>query len=133
MNLLDLLKKKPFIPVIFPDPAPSQSHSETSMAAAEAIEGAMPALRARVWTFFLSRPEGATDEQAQVCLAMNPSTERPRRVELCDRGMLEDSGRTAETHSGRLAVLWVPVAPERWREVCRDTPTHGKRKRRKAI
>lgn len=57
----------------------------------------------------IQRLGGATDEEIQRTLDMNPSTQRPRRVELVDAGLIEDSGRTAPTRSGRPAVVWVAV------------------------
>lgn len=50
--------------------------------------------------------DGLTDEQIQDLLALNPSTERPRRVELVERGVVEDSERRRPTRSGRSAVVW---------------------------
>lgn len=50
---------------------------------------------------------GATDEELQDQLELNPSTQRPRRVELVERGFVTDSGRRRLTRSGRLAVVWV--------------------------
>jgi hypothetical protein len=50
---------------------------------------------------------GATDEEIQDILGMNPSTQRPRRVELVDAGLIRDSGATRKTRSGRPAVVWV--------------------------
>jgi hypothetical protein len=50
---------------------------------------------------------GATDEEIQTALNMNPSTQRPRRVELCDQWRIVESGRTRRTRSGRQAVVWV--------------------------
>lgn len=47
----------------------------------------------------------ATDEQLQDALGMEGSTERPRRVELVDAGLVERVG-TARTKSGRAAALW---------------------------
>lgn len=47
-----------------------------------------------------------TDEAIQVTLDMNPSTERPRRGELVDDGLVRDSGTMGRTHSGARAVLW---------------------------
>jgi hypothetical protein len=39
-------------------------------------------------------------------LGMNPSTQRPRRIELCQRNLIVDSGTTRLTTSGRKAVVW---------------------------
>lgn len=50
---------------------------------------------------------GATDEELQNILLMNPSTQRPRRVELVEGGWIEDSGRRRKTRSRREAVVWV--------------------------
>jgi hypothetical protein len=50
--------------------------------------------------------EGATDEQLQRWLDLNPSTERPRRVELVEGGWIEDSSIRRATLSGRSAVVW---------------------------
>ena len=47
-----------------------------------------------------------TDESLQTLLRMNPSTERPRRGELVDDGLVRDSGRMERTRSGCRAVLW---------------------------
>lgn len=49
---------------------------------------------------------GATDEEIQTALDMNPSTQRPRRVELVDQGLIQDSGRTRLTRSRRAAAVW---------------------------
>lgn len=38
---------------------------------------------------------------------MNPSTERPRRVELVKGGWIRDSGKTRKTHSGSEATVWI--------------------------
>jgi hypothetical protein len=86
--------------------APYQSHSETSREAAEQIGYDLNKLQARVLAYLRSCPLGATDEEMQVGLAMNPSTQRPRRIELMDRRLIVDSGRKRKTRSGRWAVVW---------------------------
>jgi len=87
---------------------PYQAHSETSQAAAEAIEPDVATLRGQVLAHLRScGVKGATDDEMQVALDMNPSTERPRRIELWRAGLVERSGRTRPTRSGRLAVVWV--------------------------
>lgn len=57
-----------------------------------------------------------TDEGLQTLLQMNPSTERPRRGELVDAGLVRDSGTMGRTHSGARAVLW-EITPEGRKEV----------------
>lgn len=88
--------------------APYQPHSDTSREAAERIEPRTGTLRASVLRFL--RAYGpATDEQVQRALAMGPSTQRPRRVELVRAGLVRDSGQRGETDSGRRAVRWEAV------------------------
>lgn len=52
-------------------------------------------------------PDGATDEEIQKRLKLNPSTERPRRVELVDALRVFESGYERQTCSGRWAGVWV--------------------------
>lgn len=91
--------------------APFQSHSDTSREAAERIEPKKLSLKRKVLEHFKLVGE-CTDEQGMEALEMNPSTYRPRRIELVDSGHLRDSGRTALTKSGRGAVLWEINEPE---------------------
>lgn len=87
---------------------PHVRHSTTSRAAAEKAEPKTKTQRQRVYGFLQScLSAGATDEQIQDALALNPSTQRPRRVELVQAGKVKDSGRRAKTRSGRAAVLWI--------------------------
>lgn len=86
---------------------PAQRHSPTSVAAAEQIKPTAGTLRERVYKHLLEYE--ATDEQIQDALAMDPSTERPRRVELCKAGLVEQVGE-ARTRSGRKAAVWKAVA-----------------------
>lgn len=87
--------------------APYVKHSETSKAAAREIEPTLNELQRKVRDFFIFRGDhGATDEEIQLTLEMNPSTERPRRRELQVRGIVFDSGIKRKTKSGRAAVVW---------------------------
>jgi hypothetical protein len=91
-----------------PRPIPAQRHSATSVEAAEAIEPKVGTLRRAVLQFIRQRgSDGATDEEIQLALNWNPSTQRPRRVELCNLGLVRDSGRTRLTKAGRKAVVWI--------------------------
>lgn len=88
--------------------APFQAHSPTSADAATEIQPRTETLRRAVLAFLQQRgDEGASDEEIQEALAMNPSTQRPRRIELVTMGLVRDSGRTRPTRSGRAAVVWV--------------------------
>lgn len=85
---------------------PYIADSLTSEAAAKAIKPSTATLRYEVLEAirFLN---GATDEQIQEFTGMNPSTARPRRVELVRMGLVRDSGETRKTVSGRAATFWV--------------------------
>jgi hypothetical protein len=83
---------------------PSVHHSQTSMDAAFSIKPGSG--RARILDFLRRYPTKSwTDEGLADMLHMNPSTERPRRIELLEAGLIESCG-TAKTSSGRSAVLW---------------------------
>jgi hypothetical protein len=87
--------------------APSVAGSPTSAAAADAMEpDTLNALQRRVYEFVSSRP--STDEEIADRLEMNPSTVRPRRVELVRRGLIAADG-TRATRSGRQAAVWRKV------------------------
>lgn len=91
--------------------------SATSAEAAERAEpraGTDRALVLRAIRVGLMTAEGMTDDEIQSCLDMNPSTVRPRRVELVRDGLVEDSGKRRKTRSGRLATVWraVPAKEE---------------------
>lgn len=87
---------------------PYQRHSETSRAAAEAIEPDISTLRGQVLAFIRAcGAEGATDDEVQVALNMNPSTQRPRRIELWGMGLVSRTDRTRPTRSRREAHVWI--------------------------
>lgn len=90
--------------------APFQSTSMTSFDAAKAIEPKAGTLRKKLLDelrFF--RVSGLTDQEMQSMTDMDPSTQRPRRIELHKAGLIEDSGTTRATVSGRQAVVWRAV------------------------
>lgn len=86
--------------------------SRTSHWAAEGIEPGAGTLRATVYAKLREFSGGLTDHQMQQMLGMNPSTQRPRRIELCESGLVMDSGRTRPTPSGRKAVVWIALRPK---------------------
>lgn len=80
---------------------------ETSLAAAESIKPRCGTDRARVLDCIRAAGElGVTDEEIQTLLSMNPSTQRPRRIELLNARLIQPSGRR-KTRSGREAVTWI--------------------------
>lgn len=86
--------------------APSVSGSATSRAAADEITPHLGRLQKLVLNVLAQAVEGLTDEEIQLALGMDGSTERPRRVWLTQKGFVEDSGNKKRTRSGRLAVVW---------------------------
>lgn len=83
---------------------PRQSHSETSGEAATVAQKRAPRLRRAVLDYL--REHGPrTDEQIAHELQINPSSARPRRVELVDLGLVEQAG-YGTTSAGRRASLW---------------------------
>jgi len=82
---------------------PYQAHSETSISAAQSLAGRTKSLRELVYEALQVRP--MTDEQIATHLNLNPSTARPRRVELQRAGRIREHSR-ALTSSGRSAVVW---------------------------
>lgn len=89
---------------------PPSVPGETSEEAAERIEPSVETLRGKVLRFVRSCGDnGATDEEVQDALSMNPSTERPRRIELERLGFVQDSGKIRLTRSNRKAVVWKSI------------------------
>lgn len=84
---------------------PYQKHSPTSRAAAEAIKPKIGPLHRAIMEH-LRAFGGSTDEELQENLIIAQNTQRPRRRELQQAGLVIDSGRTRATRSGRQAVVW---------------------------
>jgi len=86
--------------------APSVNGSATSAQAADSLGPAtLNAMQRRVLALLETTPDGLTDEEMQTRLGMNPSTQRPRRIELVRRGLVVECG-TRRTASGRNASVW---------------------------
>lgn len=88
-----------------------RDHGRTAHAAAKDIESVSGAQRRAVYQALLVS-DGLTDGEIQIRLDLDPSSERPRRVELVRDGLVVDSGRTRLTQSGRRATVWVAVKRE---------------------
>lgn len=87
---------------------PYQRHSVTSRAAAASVEPNAAAWLGRVLKCIRNAgSRGLTDEEQQHILDLNPSTQRPRRVDLVSRRLVVDSGVKRPTVSGRQAVVWI--------------------------
>lgn len=101
--VIDVARRMADLP-LFAARAPSVNGSITSAAAADSLSGkTLNALQRKVLEFIACRP--STDEEIATELEMNPSTVRPRRIELARRGLIVDDG-TRKTASGRMATVW---------------------------
>ena len=93
--------------------APAVRVSRTSREAADSLRPAvLNAMQRRVLALLATTPEGLTDEEMQRRLGMNPSTQRPRRIELMRMGLVQRAG-TRRTSSGRSADVWQATAASR--------------------
>jgi hypothetical protein len=85
---------------------PHQRHSKTS-----SLSAIQTAPRFNERSLFLLKHlalyGGFTDQQGQEILGISGDSYRPMRVRLTQMGMVEDSGETDTTPSGRKAVVWV--------------------------
>jgi hypothetical protein len=98
---------------LFTQRAPSVNGSITSAQAADSLgPQTLNAMQRRVLELLQATPEGLTDEEMQRRLGMNPSTQRPRRIELARRGLIVTGG-TRKTASGRNADVWKATAASR--------------------
>jgi transcription initiation factor IIE alpha subunit len=98
---------------LFVQRAPSVNGSVTSAQAADSLgPTTLNAMQRRVLELLAVWPQGLTDEEMQHKLGMNPSTQRPRRIELARRGLVVEAG-TRKTASGRMAVVWQAAAASR--------------------
>lgn len=78
--------------------------SDTSLSAREAIRSRAQNLRERVLEMLRARP--MTDNEMQLEGNILAATQCPRRVELCEVGLVCDSGQRRRTLRNRLAVVW---------------------------
>lgn len=92
--------------------APAQRHSLTSVAAAEALTPEVLNAAQRRVLAYLEEHGPATDEEIIAGTGMNPSTARPRRIELVRHGLVVEDGER-RTASGRRATVWKATAASR--------------------
>lgn len=83
---------------------------DTSIAAAKKVLGRTGSQRRRVYNYILSNGiDGATDQQIQDALSISESSERPRRKELLEAGLIIDSGERRPTRSGNASKVWIAL------------------------
>lgn len=86
----------------------TRKQSTRSMAAARIGPEVRSLQQKKVLKFVLAQGDrGATDQEIELALQVSGNTVRPRRSELCQSGLVVDSGKRRQTKSGRLAVVWI--------------------------
>lgn len=102
--------------------APYVYGSQTSKDAAWAALRMMPRARHEVWcAIALAEQGGLTDEEIAAAIPMNPSTVRPRRIELEKAGWIEAAPFTRATKADRQAQVYVAITPSQRAEKHADT------------
>jgi DNA-binding IclR family transcriptional regulator len=82
---------------------------ETSHASHRQIRRCAPEMRQRILGALRASPAPLTDEEIQEKTGLNPSSERPRRIELVEAGEIVPAPMTKTTKSGRKALAWMPA------------------------
>lgn len=96
-------KKGHFEPHVFV----SHNAQQTSVEAADKALGRSGNQRHRVYNFIASQgPQGATDDEGMEELGLRGNSYHPRRLELVQAGLVEDSGERRPTVSGNAAIVW---------------------------
>jgi hypothetical protein len=95
-------------PVSVPEVKLSHEPRDTSVLAAWRAWPRSGTQRERVLRWVIDRGDhGATDDEIQDALRLSGNSERPRRLELVERGWLVDSGRRRPSYSHGPAIVWV--------------------------
>lgn len=82
---------------------------ETSYAAHRQIRRCAPDQRRKILRALLASTSGLTDEQLCEATGIQPSSLRPRRIELVESLDVELAPWTRPTKSGRQAAVWLAV------------------------
>ena len=81
---------------------------DTSRLAAASIRGKAPTVQQQVLEYLVrSGTDGCTDEETAQALGLRTASQTARRNELCESGLVVDSGRRRLTSAGRSAIVWV--------------------------
>lgn len=99
-------KRRGFLPGMAPS-APYVKGSSTSKAAAASILPVLNEQQAAVFKLIKSSGKvGMTDEECQDAGFIKPNAQRPRRIELAEKGLIVKAGKR-KTKSGRYAQVWI--------------------------
>lgn len=78
----------------------------TQVATAAAVLPKTGTQRRAVYDAIARRVEGSTDEEVAAMLRLGLNSVRPRRLELVEMELVEDSGICRRTQSGHDAIVW---------------------------
>lgn len=91
---------------LFDRPAPYVRGSSTSRAAAASLsQSKIERDRATILAFIAARGP-VTDEEQQAGTGIGGNTQRPRRLELADAGLIKKAAEKKRTLAGNRAVAW---------------------------
>lgn len=85
---------------------PSVHHSQESIDASITILPKRETLQRTVFEAIRISAHGLTDQEIVEVTGLKENTARPRRVELCEAGLITNAG-TRPTTSGRQANVWI--------------------------
>jgi hypothetical protein len=91
-------------------PAIRHDARDTSIAAARRTAPRSSGNRTLVYEAVRDSADGLTDMQISDVTGLDPSTERPRRVELVRLGLIESAGITRRSPLGSMATVWRATA-----------------------
>lgn len=94
----------PLFPDLFRQTAPKAMPEAASREARRSVEHRLTAMHRQILDA-LATCGPMTDEEIQAHTGLNPSTERPRRIELVAMARIRPAGE-GRTASGRRATLW---------------------------
>lgn len=80
---------------------------DTTAKAAIAVLPRSGSQRRRVFDLLVRHEAGMTDEEIQHYLLLGANSQRPRRKELCDAGLVTDSGRRVRNAGGQECIVWI--------------------------
>lgn len=85
---------------------------DTQKSAWQSLEPTLPDRRAEVLAYIASRPEGAASFEIAEALHWPINCVSGRVTELFDSGLIRDSSRVVNPHSGKKAIRWTKVRIE---------------------
>jgi hypothetical protein len=113
------------------NPTSPHSNDTTSRAAALFADAAAPDRRVLLYAWLTGAFEpralkGGTDAEMQAAFGIGSQVQSPRRWELVNLGLVEDSGQRRNTPAGHAAIVWRVVEPPPVGVFPRDPPPRSR-------